>query len=73
MDQSLDKESSEYLEALAQATEELEFCVNLCKSHVMMVTCFDISTATPGAPEGRREVEVWRQEKVGELKKDNEM
>lgn len=58
MDPSLDKESSEYLEALAQATEELEFCVNLCKSHVMMVTCFDISIATPGAPEGRREVEV---------------
>lgn len=58
MDQSLDKESSEYLEALAQATEELEFCVNLCKSHVMMVTCFDISVATPAAPEGRHEVEV---------------
>lgn len=73
MDQSLDKESSEYLEALAQATEELEFCVNLCKSHVMMVTCFDISVATPAAPEGRREVEVWGRKKVGELKKDNEM
>lgn len=58
VDQSLDKESPEYLEALAQATEELEFCVNLCKSHVMMVTCFDISIATPGAQEGRREVEV---------------
>uniref|UniRef100_A0A8C9Y9U9 Kinesin family member 26A n=1 Tax=Sander lucioperca TaxID=283035 RepID=A0A8C9Y9U9_SANLU len=42
VDQNLDKESPEYLEALAQATEELEFCVNLCKSHVMMVTCFDI-------------------------------
>nr|XP_046269281.1 kinesin-like protein KIF26A isoform X2 [Scatophagus argus] len=58
VDQNLDKESPEYLEALAQATEELEFCVNLCKSRVMMVTCFDISMPTPGAQEGRREVEV---------------
>ncbi|XP_034433267.1 kinesin-like protein KIF26A isoform X2 [Hippoglossus hippoglossus] len=61
VDQSLDKESPEYLEALAQATEELDFCVNLCKSRVMMVTCFDISTSS--APlscpqEGLREVEV---------------
>ncbi|KAK5614463.1 hypothetical protein CRENBAI_024376 [Crenichthys baileyi] len=53
VDQNLDKESPEYLEALAQATEELEFCVNLCKSHVMMVTCFDISMpSTPGTQEG---------------------
>ncbi|KAF3701234.1 Kinesin-like protein KIF26B [Channa argus] len=58
VDQNLDKESSEYLEALAQATEELEFCVNLCKSRVMMVTCFDISMPTPGTQEGLREVEV---------------
>ncbi|XP_041809782.1 kinesin-like protein KIF26A isoform X1 [Chelmon rostratus] len=58
VDQNLDKESPEYLEALAQVTEELEFCVNLCKSRVMMVTCFDISMPTPGAQEGRREVEV---------------
>ncbi|XP_041828460.1 kinesin-like protein KIF26A isoform X2 [Melanotaenia boesemani] len=59
VDQSLDKESPEYLEALAQATEELEFCVNLCKSHVMMVTCFDISMpSTLGTQEGLREVEV---------------
>ncbi|XP_035529614.1 kinesin-like protein KIF26A [Morone saxatilis] len=58
VDQNLDKESPEYLEALAQATEELEFCVNLCKSRVMMVTCFDISMPTPGAQEGLREVEV---------------
>ncbi|XP_070698679.1 kinesin-like protein KIF26A [Pempheris klunzingeri] len=58
VDQNLDKESPEYLEALAQATEELEFCVNLCKSHVMMVTCFDINMPTPGAQEGLREVEV---------------
>ncbi|XP_069391200.1 kinesin-like protein KIF26A isoform X2 [Paralichthys olivaceus] len=61
VDQSLDKESPEYLEALAQATEELEFCVNLCKSRVMMVTCFDISmssTSLSGTQEGLREVEV---------------
>lgn len=58
VDQDLDKESAEYLEALAQATDELEFCVNLCKSRVMMVTCFDISMQTPGALEGLREVEV---------------
>ncbi|XP_068194463.1 kinesin-like protein KIF26A isoform X3 [Antennarius striatus] len=58
VDQSLDKESPEYLEALAQATEELEFCVNLCKSRVMMVTCFDISMPTSGAQEGRHKVEV---------------
>uniref|UniRef100_A0A8C9YGX0 Kinesin family member 26A n=1 Tax=Sander lucioperca TaxID=283035 RepID=A0A8C9YGX0_SANLU len=58
VDQNLDKESPEYLEALAQATEELEFCVNLCKSHVMMVTCFDISMPKSGAQEGLREVEV---------------
>uniref|UniRef100_A0AAV2JE61 Kinesin motor domain-containing protein n=1 Tax=Knipowitschia caucasica TaxID=637954 RepID=A0AAV2JE61_KNICA len=59
LDQSLDKESPEYVEALAQATEELEFCVNLCKSHVMMVTCFDISTSSPPvAQEGLREIQV---------------
>ncbi|XP_072314472.1 kinesin-like protein KIF26A isoform X2 [Eucyclogobius newberryi] len=59
MDQSLDKDSPEYLEALAQATEELEFCVNLCKSHVMMVTCFDISTSSPPVTqEGLREIQV---------------
>ncbi|KAM4542935.1 kinesin-like protein KIF26A isoform 2-T2 [Odontesthes bonariensis] len=59
VDQNLEKESPEYLEALAQATEELEFCVNLCKSRVMMVTCFDISMpSTAGTQEGLREVEV---------------
>ncbi|KAK7904732.1 hypothetical protein WMY93_017339 [Mugilogobius chulae] len=59
VDQSLDKDSPEYLEALAQATEELEFCVNLCKSHVMMVTCFDISTSPlPVTQEGLREIQV---------------
>ncbi|XP_023202990.1 kinesin-like protein KIF26A [Xiphophorus maculatus] len=46
VDQNLDRESQEYLEALAQATAELERCVNLCKARVMMETCFDISVAT---------------------------
>lgn len=58
VEQSLDKDSPEYLEALAQATEELEFCVNICKSRVMMVTCFDISMSTPSTQEGLREIEV---------------
>uniref|UniRef100_A0A667Y1E7 Kinesin family member 26A n=1 Tax=Myripristis murdjan TaxID=586833 RepID=A0A667Y1E7_9TELE len=58
VDQDLDKESPEYLEALEQVTEELEFCVNLCKSRVMMVTCFDISMSSSGTQEGLREVEV---------------
>ncbi|KAJ8399158.1 hypothetical protein AAFF_G00415370 [Aldrovandia affinis] len=57
VDQDLDKESQEYLEALEQATDELEYCVNLCKSRVMMVTCFDIGVASD-VQDGPREVEV---------------
>ncbi|XP_066550067.1 kinesin-like protein KIF26A isoform X2 [Amia ocellicauda] len=57
VDPELDKESQEYLEALEQATEELEYCVNLCKSHVMMVTCFDIGVVS-NVQDGPREVEV---------------
>ncbi|KAG7466318.1 hypothetical protein MATL_G00163530, partial [Megalops atlanticus] len=57
VDQDLDKESQEYLEALEQVTEELEYCVNLCKSRVMMVTCFDIGVASD-VQDGPREVEV---------------
>uniref|UniRef100_A0A3Q2DEE6 Kinesin family member 26Aa n=1 Tax=Cyprinodon variegatus TaxID=28743 RepID=A0A3Q2DEE6_CYPVA len=49
LDQDLDRESQEYLEALAQATADLEYCVNLCKSRVMMETCFDISITTTTA------------------------
>ncbi|KAL7888382.1 hypothetical protein AOLI_G00033560, partial [Acnodon oligacanthus] len=49
VDPDLDQDSQDYLEALAQATGELEFCVNLCKSRVMMETCFDIMAPTsPG-------------------------
>ncbi|XP_026141213.1 kinesin-like protein KIF26A isoform X4 [Carassius auratus] len=57
VDEDLDQESQEYLEALEQATAELEYCVNLCKSRVMMVTCFDIRVASE-VQEGPREVEV---------------
>ncbi|KAJ8274921.1 hypothetical protein COCON_G00095460 [Conger conger] len=53
----LDKESQEYLEALAQATGELEYCVNLCKSRVMMETCFDIEV-TSRTQGGLRELQV---------------
>ncbi|XP_046692695.1 kinesin-like protein KIF26A isoform X1 [Silurus meridionalis] len=49
VDPDLDPESHDFLEALVQATAELEFCVNLCKSRVMMETCFDILAPTsPG-------------------------
>ncbi|XP_078239959.1 kinesin-like protein KIF26A isoform X3 [Pogona vitticeps] len=57
VDPDLDKESQDYLEALEQVTEELEQCVNLCKSHVMIVTCFDIGVICD-TQEGAREVEV---------------
>ncbi|XP_028839331.1 kinesin-like protein KIF26A isoform X2 [Denticeps clupeoides] len=58
VDQDLDKETPEYLEALEQMTSELEYCVNLCKARVMMVTCFDIRVASEGQEAGPREVEV---------------
>ncbi|XP_008103248.2 kinesin-like protein KIF26A isoform X2 [Anolis carolinensis] len=57
VDPDLDKESQDYLEALEQVTDELEQCVNLCKSHVMIVTCFDIGVICD-AQDGVREVEV---------------
>uniref|UniRef100_A0A665UFY5 Kinesin family member 26Aa n=1 Tax=Echeneis naucrates TaxID=173247 RepID=A0A665UFY5_ECHNA len=57
--QDLDPESQHYLEVLAQATAELEYCVNLCKSRVMMETCFDITMTTAGAAQGgQQDVEV---------------
>lgn len=59
VDQDLDRESQEYLEALAQTTADLEYCVNLCKSRVMMETCFDITaTRTHIMQAGQQEVEV---------------
>ncbi|KAI7799421.1 putative kinesin-like protein KIF26A [Triplophysa rosa] len=58
VDPDLDQESQEYLEALAQATGELEFCVNLCKSRVMMETCFDIVVPTIPGLIAQQEMEV---------------
>uniref|UniRef100_A0A3Q1HRJ6 Kinesin motor domain-containing protein n=1 Tax=Anabas testudineus TaxID=64144 RepID=A0A3Q1HRJ6_ANATE len=59
LDQDLDRESQEYLEALAQTTAGLEYCVNLCKSRVMMETCFDITvTRTTIVEAAQQEVEV---------------
>ncbi|XP_042300867.1 kinesin-like protein KIF26A isoform X2 [Sceloporus undulatus] len=57
VDPDLDKESQDYLEALEQVTDELEQCVNLCKSHVMIVTCFDIGVICD-TQDAVREVEV---------------
>ncbi|XP_054571399.1 kinesin-like protein KIF26A [Eptesicus fuscus] len=58
VDPALEPESAEYLAALERATAALEQRVDLCKAHVMMVTCFDIGAATPAATPGPREVDV---------------
>ncbi|XP_059540999.1 kinesin-like protein KIF26A isoform X4 [Myotis daubentonii] len=58
VDPALEPESVEYLAALERATAALEQHVNLCKAHVMMVTCFDIRVATPAATPGPQEVDV---------------
>ncbi|KAM5178558.1 kinesin-like protein KIF26A isoform 2-T2 [Callospermophilus lateralis] len=58
VDPELEPESAEYLVALERATAALEQCVNLCKAHVMMVTCFDISVATAATMPGPQEVDV---------------
>ncbi|XP_036903815.1 kinesin-like protein KIF26A isoform X2 [Sturnira hondurensis] len=58
VDPALEPESVEHLEALERATAALERHVNLCKAHIMMVTCFDISVTTPAATPGPREVDV---------------
>ncbi|XP_060244238.1 kinesin-like protein KIF26A isoform X2 [Meriones unguiculatus] len=58
VDPELEPESAEYLAALEQATAALEQCVNLCKAHVMMVTCFDIGVAATAAVPGPQEVDV---------------
>ncbi|XP_008055685.2 kinesin-like protein KIF26A, partial [Carlito syrichta] len=58
VDPELEPESAEYLAALERVTAALEQCVNLCKAHVMMVTCFDISVATTAAVPGPQEVDV---------------
>ncbi|KAM9645572.1 kinesin-like protein KIF26A isoform 1-T1 [Trichechus inunguis] len=58
VDPELEPESAEYLAALERATAALEQCVNLCKAHVMMVTCFDVSIAASAAVRGPQEVDV---------------
>nr|XP_020042771.1 kinesin-like protein KIF26A isoform X2 [Castor canadensis] len=58
VDPELEPESAEYLVALERATAALEQCVNLCKAHVMMVTCFDIGVAATAAVPGPQEVDV---------------
>lgn len=58
VDPELEPESAEYLVALERATAALEQHVNLCKAHVMMVTCFDISVTAPAAIPGPQEVDV---------------
>ncbi|XP_016070409.1 PREDICTED: kinesin-like protein KIF26A [Miniopterus natalensis] len=58
VDPELEPESVEYLAALERVTAALEQHVNLCKAHVMMVTCFDISITTPAATPGPQEVDV---------------
>ncbi|CAK6431719.1 unnamed protein product [Pipistrellus nathusii] len=57
VDPALAPASAEYLAALERATAALEQHVNLCKAHVMMVTCFDVRAAGPAAP-GPQEVDV---------------
>nr|XP_058146965.1 LOW QUALITY PROTEIN: kinesin-like protein KIF26A [Dasypus novemcinctus] len=56
VDPALEPESAEYLAALERVTASLAHCVDLCKAHVMMVTCFDIGVAA--AAPGPREVDV---------------
>ncbi|XP_049753932.1 kinesin-like protein KIF26A isoform X2 [Elephas maximus indicus] len=58
VDPELEPESAEYLAALERATAALEQCVNLCKAHVMMVTCFDVSITASAAVPGPQEVDV---------------
>ncbi|XP_008847375.1 kinesin-like protein KIF26B isoform X1 [Nannospalax galili] len=44
LEQVLELDSLEYLEALEGVTERLESRVNFCKAHLMMITCFDITS-----------------------------
>ncbi|XP_066553958.1 kinesin-like protein KIF26B isoform X2 [Amia ocellicauda] len=44
LQQTFEVDSLEYLEALEFVTERLESRVNFCKAHLMMITCFDISS-----------------------------
>ncbi|XP_066282679.1 kinesin-like protein KIF26B isoform X3 [Branchiostoma lanceolatum] len=42
VEEEMDWEDPNYVEALEDETERLEKRVNVCKSHIMMVTCFDV-------------------------------
>lgn len=44
LEQALELDSLEYLEALECVTERLESRVNFCKAHLMMITCFDVTS-----------------------------
>ncbi|KAF6274609.1 kinesin family member 26B [Rhinolophus ferrumequinum] len=44
LEQVWELDSLEYLEALECVTERLESRVNFCKAHLMMITCFDITS-----------------------------
>uniref|UniRef100_A0A3Q3IXB7 Kinesin motor domain-containing protein n=1 Tax=Monopterus albus TaxID=43700 RepID=A0A3Q3IXB7_MONAL len=44
LQQAYEVDSLEYLEALETVTDKLETRVNFCKAHLMMVTCFDVSS-----------------------------
>lgn len=44
LQQAFEVDSLEYLEALEMVTDKLETRVNFCKAHLMMITCFDVSS-----------------------------
>nr|XP_061796210.1 kinesin-like protein KIF26B [Nerophis lumbriciformis] len=44
LQQVYEVDSLEYLEALEMVTDKLENRVNFCKAHLMMITCFDVSS-----------------------------
>ncbi|XP_041837620.1 kinesin-like protein KIF26B [Melanotaenia boesemani] len=44
LQQPYEVDSVEYLEALETVTDKLENRVNFCKAHLMMITCFDVSS-----------------------------
>ncbi|KAK2085910.1 hypothetical protein P7K49_035335 [Saguinus oedipus] len=44
LEQVWELDSLEYLEALECVTDRLESRVNFCKAHLMMITCFDVTS-----------------------------
>ncbi|KAK6490188.1 kinesin-like protein KIF26B [Huso huso] len=44
LQQTFEVDSLEYLEAMECVTERLESRVNFCKEHLMMITCFDVTS-----------------------------